>query len=144
MVSNGPLGIYLKTGMPQNGKQDYKLSYPNKQGEIETKIVKVDEKNVDKFDKLNVDCILAANEIGQKMKKATIIGAAIGGIAPLASFLAFAKNKWLGAGLGVVTGAIGAFAGMFTGSYISAKNVIPKAKQRIEENDRQMQALIEK
>ena len=143
MVSNGPMGIYIKVGTPQNGKQEYQMSLPNKNGEVTVLSAKVDEKNVDRFDKLNVDCIIAANEINRKMAKSSLIGSAIGGVIPLASFLALSKNKWLGAFLGVVTGIAGAVAGMFTGSYLSAKKVIPQAKQRIEQNEQQMQELIE-
>ena len=144
MVSNGPLGVFVKVGAPQNGKQEYQISLPNRNGEIETRSAHVDEKNVDKFDKLNVDCIIAASEINRKMAKGSLIGSLIGGIIPFVSSIAIAKKKWVGAVIGIITAIAGGVVGMFTGSYIAAKKVIPEAKQRIEQNEQQMQMLIEK
>lgn len=143
MVSNRPLGVYVKTGPAQNGKQEYQISLPNRNGEIETRAALVDEKNVDKFDRLNVDCVITANEINRKMAKGSLIGTVIGGAVPLASFILLKKNKFAGALLGVLFGVVGAVAGMFTGSYLAAKKAIPQAKEHIEENEQQMMAMME-
>ena len=143
MEGNVPIGVFVRVGMPQNGKQEYRMAQPNINGGIDTFSIKVDEKNADKFDRLNVDCMIAGSEANRKIAKGSFIGSIIGGLIGLATPIAIAKTKWVGALIGIVTGIVGAIGGMMCGSYVSAKNAIPQAKQRIEQNEQQMAMLIE-
>ena len=142
MVSNSPVGIYAKIGEIQNGTQEYQRLVIDKEGRPGAISVKVAEKNVDTFDKLNIDSVVAAGDLNKKMKLWSFGGLIVGALAPYLAIATTGKNRMARAIISLLSGIAGAAAGFFGGGLLGSKIAVPKTEQRIAENEKQMQELI--